>query len=99
MAKIQKVQPLVYEALEDYPETRDDDFLLIYRVLKNFVTTDMNIETVLQYHVQLGIPSFASIIRIRRILQTKFPHLEGKKAKAVREAEEMEFRQYALNNK
>ena len=99
MAKIKNVQPLVYQALEYFEETRNDDFLLIYHVLKHFVTSDLRLDTVLKHHVELGIPSFASIIRIRRILQKKYPHLEGKKAKAVRQAEETEFRQYALDNK
>jgi len=99
MAKIKNVQPLVYAALVDNPNTRKDDFLLIYEVLKNFVTTEMSIETVLKHHVELGIPSFASIIRIRRMLQAKYPELVDIVAQAVREQEEKEFKAYALNNK
>lgn len=98
MARIKKVQPLVYAALVDNPETRKDDFILILEVLKNFVTTEMNLETVLKHHVELGIPSFASIIRIRRILQSKHPELVDEAAANVREAEETEFREYALNS-
>lgn len=99
MAKIQKVQPLVYAALVDNPNTRKDDFLLILEVLKNFITTDMRLNEVLKHHVELGIPSFASIIRIRRILQAKHPELVDLPAQAVREQEEKEFKAYALNNK
>jgi len=59
----------------------------------------MSIETVLKHHVELGIPSFASIIRIRRMLQAKYPELVDIVAQAVREQEEKEFKAYALNNK
>ena len=98
MARIQKVQPLVYAALVDKPETRKDDFLLILEVLKNFVTSEMNLETVLKHHVELGIPSFASIIRIRRKLQEQHPELVDPAAAAVREKEQEEFKEYALNS-
>ena len=99
MARIKNVQPLVFAALVDKPETRKDDFLLILEVLKNFVTADMRLETVLKHHVELGVPSFASIIRIRRILQRKYPELVDIVAQAVRENEEKEFKAYAINNK
>lgn len=95
MARIAKVQPLVYAALVDKPETRKDDFILILEVLKNFVTTDINLETVLKHHVELGIPSFASIIRIRRKIQEQHPALEDPAATAVREQEQEEFKNYA----
>lgn len=99
MARITNVQPLVYAALVDNPETRKDDFLLIYEVLKNFVSSDMRLNEVLKHHVELGIPSFASIIRIRRMLQAKYPELVDIVAQTVREKEEEEFKAYALNNK
>ena len=98
MAKIQKVQPLVYEALENNPETRKDDFLLIYEVIKHFVPSELSIKDALINHVALGLPSFASIIRIRRILQSKYPHLVDNAAQLVRSEEESEFKAYALNN-
>lgn len=98
MARISKVEPLVYAALVDKPKTRKDDFLLIYEVLKNFVTADMRLSEVLEHHVELGIPSFASIIRIRRKLQEKYPELVDVVAQTVREQEKEEFKAYALNS-
>lgn len=98
MARIQKVQPLVYNALVDNPETRTDDFILVLEVLKNFVTPEMRLETVLEHHVELGIPSFASILRSRRKLQRKHPELVNETAAAIRAHEETEYRDYALNN-
>lgn len=43
MARIQRVQPLVYKALVDHPETRTDDFILVLEVLKNFATAEMRL--------------------------------------------------------
>ena len=98
MARIRKVQPLVYEALVNKPETRGDDFILIYEVLKHFVTPEFSFESVLKHHVELGIPSFASIIRIRRKIQENNPELEDEVKKRLREKEQEEFKNYALNN-
>lgn len=96
--RVSKVQPLVFNALTDKPETRTDDFLLVLEVLKNFVTTEMPLETVLLHHVELGIPSFASILRCRRKLQQKHPELVNKAVAEMRANEETEFRAYALYN-
>lgn len=98
MARIAKVQPLVYAALVNNPKTRKDDFLLILEVLKHYVTTNIEMEAVLTYHKELGVPSFASIIRIRRKLQEQHPELEDAEAKEIRSKEEEEFRNYARNN-
>lgn len=95
MAKIQKIEPLVYKALVDIPATRDNDFILIHEVLKNFVDTKISISTVLNNHVIFGLPSFASIIRIRRKLQAQYQELESTKVKEQRIKEEKEFRNYA----
>lgn len=96
MARIAKVQPLVHKALIDNPATRGDDFLLVLDVLNNFVTAEMPLETVLTHHIELGIPSFASIFRIRRKLQKKHPELVNPAMQAKREQERGEFKAYAL---
>lgn len=98
MARVKQVQPLVYEALVDHPETRTDDFILVLEVLKNFVTPEMRLETVLEHHRELGIPSFASILRSRRKLQRKHPELVNETAAEIRVQEETEYRDYALNS-
>lgn len=73
MARVKQVQPLVFSALVYNPETRTDDFILVLEVWKNFVTPEMRLETVLEHHTELGIPSFASIVRARRKLQAQYP--------------------------
>lgn len=97
MARIGKVQPLVYKALVDKPEARTDDFILVLEVLKNFIPPEMRLETVLEHHTELGIPSFSSIIRIRRKLQRKYPELVNETAAKMRAKAEKDYRDYALN--
>lgn len=92
-----KVQPMVYKALVDHPETRADDFKLVLTVYKQFVSGDMSLNTVLEHHTELGLPSFASIVRTRRKLQRKHPELVNAKAAAIREKKRKEYKAYALN--
>lgn len=98
MERIRNVQPLVYNALVENPETRKDDFILVLEVFKNFITGDMRLETVLKHHKELGVPSFASIIRIRRKLQIKYPELLNESTAEMRATAETEYKDYALNN-
>lgn len=95
MARIQNVQPIVYKALTERPETRADDHILVLEVYKHFVSAEMSLNTVLEHHIELGLPSFASIIRARRKLQMKYPELINETMAAIREGEEREYRAYA----
>ncbi len=98
MARITKVQPLVYKALVDIPATRGNDYLLVLEVFKNYICEDMSIKAILEHHAELGLPSFASIIRIRRKLQLKYPELINETAAEMRASEETEYKAYALNS-
>lgn len=98
MAKIAKVEPLVYKALVENPSTRADDFLLLLEVYKNFITGDLTFETAVKHHVELGLPSYVSIPRIRRKLQVKYPELEKEKAAELRAEEAKEYKAYAINS-
>lgn len=98
MARIAKVQPMVYNALMDKPETRADDFILSLEVYKHFVNIEMSLATVFEHHIELGLPSFASIVRARRKLQRKYPELVNETATEIRAQEETEYRSYALNS-
>ena len=98
MARIQNVQPFVYKALAEHPETRADDYILVLEVYKHFTNVDISLKTVLEHHIELGLPSFASILRTRRKLQRKYPELVDTNAAAMREGEREEYRKYALNS-
>lgn len=98
MERIKNVQPLVQKALVEKPETRKDDFLLVLEVYKNFISPNKHLKTVLTHHKELGVPSFASIIRIRRKLQKKYPELENESTAEMRANAEKEYKAYAVNN-
>ena len=98
MARISKVQPIVHNILIDKPETRADDFLLVYEVFRGFVGGGVTLATALKYHKDFGLPSFASIVRARRKLQSKYPELVDQEAAEIRAQEETEYKAYALNN-
>lgn len=98
MARIKKVEPLVYAALTDNPATRTDDFILVLEVFKNFLPNGASFEKALEYHAQLGLPSFASVIRIRRKLQSKYPELVRVETAEMRTAAETDYKAYALNS-
>lgn len=98
MERIQKIQPLVHNALLNNPDTRKDDFLLVLDVYKNFIKCDMQLETVFKHHKKLGVPSFESVIRIRRKLQSEYPELKNESTAKMRAKKEKEYRAYAVNN-
>jgi hypothetical protein len=95
MARIQKVQAKVYEALLERPEARVDDYILVLEVFKHYISAEMSLKTVLEHHIELGLPSFASIVRTRRKLQRKYPELVNATMVAIREGEQKEYKAYA----
>ncbi len=95
MERIKNVQPLVFSALVYNPETRKDDFLLVLDVYKNIINADMRLDLAFTHHKALGLPSFASIIRIRRKLQREFPDLANPDTVEMRAEAEKEYRDYA----
>ena len=93
--RVQKVEPLVHNALVANAETRADDFKLIHEVFKNFIDDQMTLSAVLSSHIELGLPSFASIIRIRRKLQQRHPELQpADKVIEIRQDEEAQYLSY-----
>lgn len=85
----------VKSALEEIPETRGDDFLLIERIVAFSVNTDIGFAEAMRNHKKLGLPSFAGIVRARRRLQVEFPHLlPSKEVQELRAEEEEDYRKY-----
>ena len=97
MAKINTTHNTVLRILETKPETRSDDWLLILEVWKEYINTEISVETLFTHHIALGIPNFETIRRCRQKIQANNPHLVDEETKTIRKAEEKEFRQYALN--
>ncbi len=99
MAKLEKFHNIVFEILQEKEETREDDFLLFYEVIKRIGLGNLRLDYILTNHAILGIPSFETISRCRRKIQREHPELSGEAMRKIRKKEEMEFRAYALNHK
>ena len=94
--KIKKVEQKVLKVLEERPETRSDDFILIYYVYKEYLDISVfRFSSVMLHHNDLELPSFHSITRARRKIFEKFPELKPKKVTKFRAEKEEEFKEYA----
>lgn len=96
--KLLKQEEIVRPILEQFPETRGDDFLLYAEVLKEcrpdlvgLAVTDFFVA-----HKELHCPSYESISRVRRRLQAKHPELTSPKVRARRTEETAAYIGYAL---
>ena len=97
MARVNTIHSKVKRILENNPETRADDWLLILEVWKEYISTEMPVETLLKNHIKLDVPSFESIRRSRQKIQADNPHLVDEVARSLRKKEEAEYRAYALD--
>ena len=97
---LQTIENKVLEILKAYPETRSDDFILIYRVYQSIneslATRELFCEIMLN-HKEYELPSFHSITRARRKVFEKYSYLKPEKVTKKREEKEVEFKAYALN--
>lgn len=99
MARLNTIHNKVKRILENKPETRSDDWLLILEVWKEYISTEIPVGTLLTHHIELGVPNFESIRRCRQKIQADNPHLVNEAARVLRKEEESEYRQYALGTK
>ena len=90
--KLVQVSELVEKVLEEYPETRTNDNLLIYRVLiKNNNSLASKSFTEVMRSTEM---SFESITRARRKIQKERPELKDEKTVTYRGEQEMIFRNF-----
>lgn len=100
MSKCAKVEPIVKKILEEKPYTREDDFVLVYEVFKEFVPNldDLSFQDVMINHKEYGLPYFESVRRTRPKLQNKYPELlPPQQVQEARKLEETDYRNYALS--
>ena len=95
MRKLKGLEPIVRDALEKNPAARKDDFMLVLEVYKNYIPIDTPLNVALQRHKLWGLPPFASIIRVRRKLQTMDPSLCDAATLEKRADAEADFKDYA----
>lgn len=87
-----EIKKTVYKILENEPETRKDDYLLILRVvqvLKPYSPSNTFIDVM--YGMRNSGISFESITRARRKFFEERPELKDKKITEIREKEEEEY--------
>lgn len=96
---ISKVEQLVERALRDNEETRKDDFVLYYEVVKQIVNPDISLKGALLNHKKLDLPPFETVSRCRRKLQERDNTLKDNETAMKREAQEQEFIDYAMCDK
>ena len=101
MNKLYKVEELVEKVLREHTDSRDDNFILIYRVYRE-INEDLVLRElffqVMLYHKEYKLPSFESITRARRKLQNKYPELKpSKEVQEIRDKEEMDYFKYATD--
>ncbi|MCQ2087670.1 MAG: hypothetical protein MJZ37_06350 [Bacilli bacterium] len=98
MKNLKSVEAMVKKALEEYPEARSDDFILIARVYEQINPMFMfdNFSYIMTNHKDLHLPCFESIRRTRQKLQSKYEELRpSKEAQEFRTAAEEAYIEYA----
>lgn len=100
MKKIYNTGAIVKRVLEQYEDTRSDDFILIYRVFKEVneeaVIRELFCHTMIN-HLEYGLPSIATIMRCRRKIFKDYPELKPKKVTKEREKQENKYISYAID--
>ena len=96
------LEEIVKETLEENPVTRDSDWSCIRKVIEKCgFDDDISFKAVCRLGKDGMLPTFESITRVRRKLQSKYPHLRANDTvKAFREQKEIEMKEclgYANN--
>lgn len=93
----EKIEDKVLHVMKEIPQTRSDDFILIYEVYKldNQNVSKSNFEEVMRNHKNWNLPSFHSITRSRRKLFERYPELKPAEVTKAREEAEKEYKDYA----
>lgn len=100
MSRCSKVEPIVKKVLIEKPYTRDDDFLLIYEVYKEYLPNldNMNFKDIMLNHKYYNLPYFESVRRTRPKLQNKFPELlSSTNVQEGRNNLEYDYKLYAIS--
>ena len=93
--RLKKLEPQIKTILSDIPATRKDDFLLVNEVYRKYIPLSMPVGMALTNHKDYNLPSFASIIRVRRKIQSMDPSLCDAKTVDKRLDAEADFIDYS----
>lgn len=95
-----KLEVIVKDVLERFPDTRNDDFKLVYAVYREinfFHTTKELFCEIMLNHKEYELPAFESITRARRKVQKLHPELANKKVQKERFNKTSEYIDFALD--
>ena len=96
MSKIKTVEIRVKELLENVPETRNNDELLYVTYLETYHYINFNKNVFVNYK-EYGLPSFKTVERIRRDMQSKDSSVEAESStQNNREYAEAECKEYYI---
>lgn len=95
--KLLTTEKRVESAMLVYPDTRANDFELVFRVYEQ-IKPDVaytNFGKLMRKSWEYGLPSFESITRARRKILAKYPELRDEKATEIRLKEQKEYLEYS----
>lgn len=90
------LEDIVYDVLIKKKLARDDDFILVLGVYETLCPNllDMRLGSILLEHKEYGLPSFESITRARRKIQSQHYELISEKTRQKRKNLEKEYKDY-----
>lgn len=92
------IEEKVEYVLREFEDSRESDFILIYRVFKeineNAVIRKPFYEIMLNYY-EYNFPAIASIMRARRKVYEKYPYLKPEKVTKKRNKKIEEYKEYS----
>ncbi len=96
LEKLIRLDKVVEEMLQKYPETRKDDNYLIFKVVQK-TNPDLAGSTFVNvmFNAKAKGISFESITRARRKVQQRHPELVDCETESARQTEQIEYMEYA----
>ena len=95
--QLQKIEDYVLQALEQKPQTRQDDFLLYGSVLKRMnIDIKLSLAELFSNSKKYGLPAMESVTRARRKLQEQRPELCDTNTVLFRQEKINDYINYAI---
>ena len=97
MNRLQTMESVVFKVLDERPETRKDDYLLMLAVCEELTPEIIkcSFASVLYNHNFIGLPNWETVTRCRRKIQEKHPELKNIETAKKRMEEQEKYIEYA----